>query len=293
MKATIIGFGAIGHAIKSAILDNGIIVNTWDKKDQQAPNLAEVVLGSNIIFLCVPSFAVRETLEVISTSLDAETIVVSLSKGFEEKSGKFIYELGHEYVSSDKFGMLCGPMLAEEILEDKGGAGVIAGLSQDNFDLVKSIIDQRKLRIEYSADIKGVALMSVLKNIYSIGLGICSGLGYGMNIHGLIVSRSIKEFELIAQSFGVNQSLVLGMEGLGDFVATGFSPLSSNRAAGLALTREADGIIQCEGLTSLPHLVNKLQIAIEPLPVLEAIIDIVINLNNPKIVMNKLIYDQV
>src|SRR3989344_8378714 len=89
----IIGAGAIGQAL-AHILDrnkeNRLELFDKDpaKVTRAALPLPDVVKEAEVLFLCVPSWAMRGALTEMKSYLSQDAIVVSLAKGIEEEHKK-------------------------------------------------------------------------------------------------------------------------------------------------------------------------------------------------------------
>ena len=83
-----------------------------------------------------------------------------------------------------------------------------------------------------SEDTIGVELGGALKNIVTLGAGICDGLKIGNNLKGAFISIAFSEIVKLALSAGAQSVTISGLSGLGDTLASSYSPFSRNRLAG-------------------------------------------------------------
>lgn len=272
----IIGAGAIGQAIRHLLRNQDINLNLWDidktkVKDQK--ELGALIPGAAIVFLCVPSWVLREALLEIKPFLGRSSVIASVSKGLEIKTNHRIDQLASEILPNNKFVLLSGPMIARLITEDKHSYATIASLA-NNKEAIRSVEQlflNTKLSLSVCNDIASVAISGVLKNVYAIILGIIDALDCGNNTKGWIVSLSLREMQAIAQRLKLDPVVMLGTSGLADLITTGFSPTSTNQRLGKELVFNGQTEIKSEGLISLPGLMELLEDSTQSLPLLNAL----------------------
>jgi glycerol-3-phosphate dehydrogenase (NAD(P)+) len=260
-KVAIIGAGEIGLSL-GKIMSAKADIFFWDKiseKTMELPggdrSLPDIINESEIIFLCVPSWGLKEAMFCLSPYLKRKQIIITLSKGLEESSGLSALEFVSKLASKCKVGTLGGPMIAEEISRGHIGIGVLVAKDKKVFS-VASIFEESNLKIITSSDYFGTAYASILKNIYALGLGIAEGLEWSHNQQGYFFGEAVKEMGRIIQQLGGKKDSIYHPALLADFVATGFSHDSLNHQVGLDLSQNAKPKRPSEGLVSIPILVK-------------------------------------
>lgn len=288
-KIAIIGYGELGKAIHK-ILENkkDLSIEIWDKKDQ-AGKLSGAVSLADVIFICVPSWRVREALLAIKKYLAKNALVVCLAKGIEEKTLKFMDDvLKENLLSGQPVAVLSGPMLAEELMAGKNGFAVLASKNKKDFSAIFDIFSGTNLKIEYSNDMKGVALCGVLKNIYALGLGIVDGLELGGNSEGKFLTMAITEMLEIARVLGGKRETVLSEAGAGDLITTAFSKFSRNREVGEELAKTGACCLESEGFKSVNSMAKLLGKKADKLPFFNILKSIILENQKPKKAFEKL-----
>lgn len=261
MNISIIGAGEIGQAIAHVLSAKpNYVISLWDKDPAKVPDqkdLVEIIPPSDFIFLCIPSWVIQAGVESILPHLKPNTIVISLAKGIEREKGRTMDELLTETLPTNQpFALLAGPMLAEELKADKIGLGMVATAEASISRAIIDLFSNTNLKLEPTDDVHGTALASVLKNVYSLALGIADGLEWNDNLKGWLAAQSFKEMLAIGQTLGAQKETLLGSAGMGDFIATGFSKYSLNREVGNELVKSGQASHLSEGLASLPNLLN-------------------------------------
>lgn len=288
-RIVIIGQGPAGKALLHLLENtkNRVSIECWDIDIKACPArkpLENIVPEADILFLCIPSWAIRVASKDLKHLIKSHTRIVSVSKGLDRTSEKTIGELLKEVFPSNKnIALLSGPMLATELQEGKPGAGVIASPSTKVREDIRAVFKGTKLRIEVSSDVQGVALCGILKNVYSIGLGMAQALHPGDNFRGMFAQETIEEMTRIVKKLGGKKETVYSYAGIGDLIATGFSKHSKNHTYGKILveTNEKPSF-DSEGSVSVGPLGKKLGTAKKDFPIFRTIHDIILKNKDPK-----------
>lgn len=260
-RITIIGAGKIGSAIGNLIKHDKTLINVWDRNPEkillslplQERTLSVFVAVSDFIFLCVPSAAIRQVLKGIHL-FKKNAIIVCLSKGIEADTNKTMDYLLEEILPQNQpYALLYGPMLAEELKNGQYGFGILAAKKHKTFGEVHVLFENTKLILNYSSDVHSTALAGVLKNVYSVALGIVEGLKLGDNTKGWLVAAAFQEMQRIIEQLGGDKEIVVQLSCLGDFIATGFSQYSRNRQVGYELVKR-NRQLKSEGINAIDSL---------------------------------------
>ncbi len=287
MKYTIaiVGAGHIGKALESILKDRHTVL-LWDKIPGKVPHqksLAETVSEADVIFIGTPSAAVREAAGSIATFLRPHAIVTTASKGIEAGTLATMDKVLSESLKPGQpHAFIGGPMLAKEIMEGKWAMAACGTVNRKDYTLLKRAFSKSTLRLEYSHDIRGVAVCGVLKNVYTLALGMAAGLELGNNTVGWLAERSFNETMKILPLLGGRKKTLLGTAGFGDFIATATSPHSMNNRAGREIATLGASTIISEGIVSLPSLLALLGGDAVKFPLLKAIENIVHHHHDPR-----------
>ncbi|MBI4233550.1 MAG: NAD(P)-dependent glycerol-3-phosphate dehydrogenase [Chloroflexi bacterium] len=202
---------------------------------QVTPHPEEALAEADLVILAVPSHSLRANARRVRESLRQGRVVLSAAKGLEKASGLRMTQVLQEELPpglQQGIAVLSGPNLSGEIVQGKPATTVVASQDEDIARWVQGTLASPSFRVYTNTDVVGVELGGALKNIIAIGAGIGDGLGYGANAKAAFITRGLAEITRLGVAAGANPLTFAGLAGLGDLVATCFSPLSRNRSLG-------------------------------------------------------------
>ena len=88
------------------------------------------------------------------------------------------------------------------------------------------------IKTKTSDDVIGIEYSSVLKNVYAIAAGICSGLKYGDNFQAVLIANAVQEMTRFLTAVHPIERNPYDSVYLGDLLVTGYSKFSRNRTFG-------------------------------------------------------------
>ena len=261
LKITVLGGGSFGTAMANLSAKNGCDVTLWvrdkrsvramqkthinkkylpdhklDERLQFTHDLATAVKDKDLLFVAVPSSAFRETLQKIAPFITAQAII-SLTKGMEKDTFALMSDIIAEELPNVAFGVMSGPNLAKEIMNNMPSATVIASESEALRLAAQKALHSAFFRVFASDDLVGVELGGALKNIYAIAVGMAAAYDIGENTKAMILTRALAEMSRFGVHAGANPLTFLGLSGVGDLYATCSSTLSRNYQIGNMLGR--------------------------------------------------------
>ena len=94
------------------------------------------------------------------------------------------------------------------------------------------VLTSEFIKTKTSSDVIGIEYSSVLKNVYAIAAGICSGLKYGDNFQAVLMANAVQEMSRFMTAIHPIERSVYDSVYLGDLLVTGYSNFSRNRTFG-------------------------------------------------------------
>ena len=257
MKAVVVGSGAWGTALAIRLCQNGHDVTMWTFEKELIPQMNEThrnprlpgaVLPENLVisgdYACIegcklvvmasPSFPLRSVCRAAAPHIDADAVVVSVTKGLEagthlRMSQVVAQETGKEVV------VLTGPSHAEEVSINMPTGLLAASTNQALAEFVQDTFMADTLRVYTSPDPVGAELAAALKNVIALCAGITDGLGFGDNTKAMLMTRGLTETARLGVALGAKKETFTGLAGVGDLIVTCTSMHSRNRRAGILI----------------------------------------------------------
>ena len=260
LKIGVVGAGSWGTALANLLGLKGFKIDLWvfekEVKEQiessrenkvflpgvslsmnifPSNDLAGVVNGKDIVLVVVPSHVMRETGERIQGDISPETIIVSASKGIENKThltmSGVLREILHD-TPEDYFAVLSGPSFAREVAGKIPTVVAVAAKDQNVAGFIQNVFATRYFRVYTNNDMIGVELGGAVKNVIAIASGTIEGLGLGLNARAALITRGLTEIRRLGLRLGANPRTFAGIAGVGDLVLTCTGDISRNYTVG-------------------------------------------------------------
>ena len=263
LKIGVIGAGSWGTALANLLALKGFSIDFWafekNVKDdivrlnENTVFLPGIKLSSNIhpsndiekvasakdlLLLVVPSHVMRETANKISGFISPDTIIVSASKGIENKTHLTMTGILCEifkHIPKNRFAALSGPSFAREVAKKAPTLVAAASKDQKTAEFVQHVFATPYFRVYTSNDIIGVELGGATKNVIAIAAGMSDGLDFGLNTRAAIITRGLTEIRRLGLKLGANPRTFIGLAGVGDLLLTCTGNLSRNYTVGKLL----------------------------------------------------------
>lgn len=322
-KIGVIGGGSWATAIVKILLNNTSKINWWIRKPETVQfiksyhhnpeylsyvhlnpeqiNLSndfnKVIKNSDILIWVIPAAFLHETIASFDLSQLTGKLHVTAIKGIVPQFNCTVSEyLNSEYgIPYQNFAMIAGPCHAEEVAMEKLSTLTIASTNQELSDVLPQLLSCRYISVNVSNDLRGVEYSAVLKNIFAVAAGICSGLGYGDNFQSILTVNAIREAERFLESICPTKRDIIDSVYTGDIIVTCYSQFSRNRIFGtligkgysvkysiIEMKMVAEGYYAVKGIKEIN---NSLQI---DMPIIEAVYNILYQQISPAIEMKLL-----
>jgi len=193
----------------------------------------DILKEANLVFIAIPSAAVVEYIQEIRLLLSEDAILINLAKGFGCHK-QIISHCLAEHLSNPVCAMK-GPSFAREIINNSPTSFTLASTDILLCKQLEPLFDGTNLFVDFSSDLLGVEILSILKNIYAILIGIVDAHFNSPNLRFMMFTRAFSEMRNILLHFGGHEDTMFHYCGIGDFGLTALNDLSRNRTLGLLI----------------------------------------------------------
>lgn len=258
-KIAIIGGGSWATAIAKIVVDKTHHIGWYMRRDDQIAlfrrmghnpsyltgvhfNTGEIDFSSDInhiashydtLVFVVPSPYLKNHLRKLKTRLRDKFIVTAI-KGIVPDENLLCSEYFHQVfdVGYNSLACLGGPSHAEEVALERLSYLTVGCADLEKAQAFATVLNREYIKTKTSTDVVGIEYSSVLKNVYAIAAGICSGLKFGDNFQAVLMSNAVQEMARFLNTVHPIERAIYDSVYLGDLLVTGYSNFSRNRVFG-------------------------------------------------------------
>ena len=196
-------------------------------------DINKIVEAYDTLVFVVPSPYLKKHLDKLRTSLRGKFIVTAI-KGLVSDDNVSCSEYFHRVydIPADSLACIGGPSHAEEVALERLSYLTIGCSDLEKAQAFADVLSSDFIKTKTSRDVTGIEYSSVLKNVYAIAAGICSGLKYGDNFQAVLMANAVQEMSRFLTAIWPLERSVCDSVYLGDLLVTGYSKLSRNRTFG-------------------------------------------------------------
>ncbi len=189
---------------------------------------------ADIVFLAIPSGATIDYVINNKDIINPNAILVNLAKGLSKDKHITIAE-SLAAQTSFRIATFKGPTFARELINNMHTAFTVGCKDLSLFPIFKNMVKDTCLHLDYTTDLRGVELLSVLKNAYAIGTGIVDAQYDSPNLRFMFLTKAFSEMRAINLLLKGKKKTLFKYCGFGDFGLTALNDLSRNRTLGLLI----------------------------------------------------------
>jgi glycerol-3-phosphate dehydrogenase (NAD(P)+) len=196
-------------------------------------DINKIVQAYDTLVFVTPSPYFKSHLKKLKTRLRDKFIVTAI-KGIVPDENLSCSEYFHQVfdVPYENLAVIGGPSHAEEVALERLSYLTVGCVDQEKARAFADLLSSDYIKAKVSSDVLGIEYSSVLKNVYAIAAGICSGLKYGDNFQAVLMSNAVQEMARFLQAINPIERNMYDSVYLGDLLVTGYSNFSRNRTFG-------------------------------------------------------------
>lgn len=319
MKVTILGSGAYGIALGTVLNNNKNDVTLWTPFEQEAKTLSEtnespvlkgahlpeelkyttnleVVKRSDLIIIAVPTAALNSTSKKLKKYYNNEPICIA-TKGIEQDSCRFVYDIIKENLKTEKISVLSGPSFAIDIVNGSTVGLALASQDKETIEITTKALSNNHFKLRKTHDIIGVEICGAIKNVIAIASGMISGMKQTESTKAMFLTESLHDIKSLIKGLGSDGDTVLTYAGFGDLLLTATSEKSRNYTLGYMIgsnapKEEIEKYIKnttVEGLYTLKSIKELVKDKDVDMPIINLIEEIIYEDKKPKELINFLV----
>ena len=196
-------------------------------------DINKVVETYDTLVFVTPSPYLKNHLKKLKTRIRDKFIVTAI-KGIVPDENLSCSEYFHQVfdVPFENLACIGGPSHAEEVALERLSYLTIGCADLQKAQAFADVLASDFIKTKTSSDVLGIEYASVLKNVYAIAAGICSGLKYGDNFQAVLMANAVQEMSRFITALNPIKRSVYDSVYLGDLLVTGYSNFSRNRTFG-------------------------------------------------------------
>jgi len=321
MTIGVLGTGAFGLSLALIMKDNGHDVRMWTKFEEEAkslsttrvsPNLKGIdiykdikittnfektVVGADLIVIAVPAAFVDDVSIELNKYKAAKQHICIASKGIEQDTCLFVYDVLRQYINSKKVGVISGPTFAIDVA-NKVPVGLSLGCKhRGTTRVIKEALQNSHVKLRQTNDILGIEICGSIKNVIAIANGMLAGMELPISTQAMMITESLNDIKELIHALGGRKSTILSFAGFGDLLLTCTSEKSRNYSFGRLLgskvsKKEIDAYINSttiEGLYTLKSIHKLLKKKKVKMPIINLMHDIIYKGKDPEALLTFLI----
>ena len=196
-------------------------------------DINKIIQDYDTLVFVTPSPYLKNHLKRLKTRIKDKFIVTAI-KGIVPDDNLVCSEYFHQVydVPYSKLACLGGRAHAEGVALERLSYLTVGCSDKEKATAFADILASDYIKTKTSCDVIGIEYSSVLKNVYAIAAGICSGLKYGDNFQAVLMSNAVQEMGRFLNTIHPMERNITDSVYLGDLLVTGYSNFSRNRTFG-------------------------------------------------------------
>ncbi len=171
------------------------------------------------IVVAVGSESVRRRMHALGEAVDGSHIAVHAIGAFSAPHDHRVSTVISEETAILRTGVIAGPSMPADLAAGRATSLLCASAFDEVTQECRRLIGVPQImRLYRSRDIVGAELASALSGAYTIAVGLADGLGVGIGIRSVLITRAASEMARLGQAAGAETKTFFGLAGLGNLL---------------------------------------------------------------------------
>ena len=180
----------------------------------------------------MPTAFVNDISKDLKLHLKKNQHICIASKGIEQNTCRFVYDVVADNTNSKNIGIISGPSFAIDVVK-KVPIGLSLGTKNiETANIIKKTLENEHFKLRETDDVIGIEVCGSIKNVIAIAAGIVDGMNLPISTKALLITESLNDIKLLIKELGGNDRTILSFAGFGDILLTCTSPKSRNYSFG-------------------------------------------------------------
>ena len=198
-------------------------------------DMSAALSGASVVLLAATSSGTEDVAVAAAEHAEPGAALILCAKGLAKDGGLLADAVARVWRGGPVL-VLSGPSFADEVAQDLPTIVTLAG---ENAALYAARLSSARFVVCPSADLAGVQIAGVFKNVAATLCGAADGIGAGANARAALMSEAMREASGLIAALGGDIATLLGPAGFGDFALTCTDAKSRNYSFGRDLATGA------------------------------------------------------
>ncbi len=260
-------------------------------------NIQDSIKDADLIIIGTSAKYVKEICNNIKDYYQPSIPICIASKGIENDNPVFLSDIIQSILKTKHIAVISGPTFAIDLINKAPCTLCVSSTSKKASKLIDIALSNNNLNLKFNQDIYGTQICGSIKNVIAIASGMLDGLGYNESTRAFFLTEALSSIQDLLIKLKCNPNTILTAAGVGDLILTANSSKSRNYKYGFLIGKKASkeelneylNNNTTEGYYTLISFQNLLKIRNIKSPLINTIYNIIINNENPQILIDFLI----
>ena len=194
--------------------------------------------AARLLVVALSAQDIRPRLHVLGDHLSSDHLLVHAVGAWAGADDLRVSQIIEQETPVLRIGALAGPALWQDLVAGRYASMVVASqYAEVTAEARRLLSAPPALRLYVGSDLIGVELASALAGPYTMAIGLADGLGLGVGVRAVLLTRALAEASRLGRAAGAQEKTFSGLAGLGNLLVRTQGEHSAEYLTGLAYGR--------------------------------------------------------